>query len=78
MMTREQFTQTLTSFLRRRPFQPFTVVLADGERLEIDNPEAVGHSGNGSAGFIDPDKEVYFFDFSNVRAFLPGVTEAEV
>jgi len=49
------FDNTLTAFRRRLPFRPFTVVLVNGDRFEVDHQEAlvvrdgvavfVGHGG---------------------------------
>jgi hypothetical protein len=75
MMTPEQFTEALTTFIRRQPFQPFVVVKTTGERVVIDNPKAVGHSGTGSGGFLGFQDEIHFFDFTNVREFLPVAPE---
>lgn len=33
--------ETLRKVLRRKPFRPFTVTLADGDHIEINHPEAV-------------------------------------
>lgn len=35
------FDATIQTFKRRRPFKPFTVALLNGDRLEVDHPEAV-------------------------------------
>jgi hypothetical protein len=40
-MTREQFQLTLRSFYKRRPFQPFTLELVSGGRVEVNHPEAL-------------------------------------
>jgi hypothetical protein len=41
MMTREEFERQLRSLMRQRPFQPFTMVLGTGERIDVDVPEAL-------------------------------------
>ncbi len=32
--------QTLNAFKNRKPFRPFTVVMVDGDRFEVDFPNA--------------------------------------
>lgn len=39
-MDRESFDATLRTFKHRTPFRPFTVSLVNGERLEVDRPDA--------------------------------------
>jgi len=38
---RETFDGTILTFKRRTPFRPFTVSLVNGERLEVDHPDAL-------------------------------------
>ena len=40
-MDRDTFDSTIRGFRHRTPFQPFTVSLVNGERLEVDHPDAV-------------------------------------
>ena len=35
------FDETLRTFKRRTPFRPFTVALVNGDRFEVDHPEAL-------------------------------------
>jgi hypothetical protein len=37
-MERNTFDATLKAFKYRKPFQPFTVALVDGHRVEVDHP----------------------------------------
>jgi hypothetical protein len=39
-MLPEDFERSLRAFSRRVPFQPFTVELTSGVRIEVDHPEA--------------------------------------
>ncbi|GEM_PF-5166035 len=42
----QNFDQTLNAFKNRQPFQPFTVVMADGDCFKADFPNAlVGRDG---------------------------------
>ena len=40
-MIAENFDRTLRAFQRRTPFQPFTVELVSGTRIQVDHPEAL-------------------------------------
>ena len=40
-MDSSTFDATIQTFKRRRPFRPFTVAMVNGDRLEVDHPEAV-------------------------------------
>jgi hypothetical protein len=35
------FDATIQTFKRRLPFRPFTVAMVNGDRFEVDHPEAV-------------------------------------
>jgi hypothetical protein len=73
-MTAEQFEQTVRAFLRREPFQPFTIVLAGGDRVEVDQPEFVALAG-GAGGYINPAGEPIFFDCDGVLEILLTTSE---
>ena len=40
-MDRETFDITLQRFKHRSPFQPFFVAMVNGDRLEVDHPDAL-------------------------------------
>ena len=40
-MTREHLERSLRAFQRRAPFRPFTVALVNGDRFQVDHPEAL-------------------------------------
>ena len=40
-MDRETFDATIRTFKHRAPFRPFTISLVNGERLEVDHPDAI-------------------------------------
>ncbi len=40
-MDRDTFDSTIRTFKHRTPFRPFTVSLVNGERLEVDHPDAL-------------------------------------
>jgi len=65
-MSADIFEPLMRANLRRRPFQNFIVELEDGQRLVIDDPQAAGFDG-GSAGYVDPEGEIHFFSYEEVR-----------
>jgi hypothetical protein len=74
MMTAKEFEEQLVALLHREPFQPFIVEYEHGDRFEVD-ARYVSHSG-GAAGYIDPDGELFLFDWRNVRQFIQPASEA--
>ena len=46
-MDRETFDATIRTFKHRTPFRPFTISLVNGERLEVDHPDAISRAGRG-------------------------------
>jgi hypothetical protein len=70
MMTPEQFEQTLQALLDRKPFRPFGVVLLNGDRFEVDDPQYVSRSHDGAAGFIDAAERPWMFDIETVVEFI--------
>ena len=40
-MTSTHFERTLQAFQRRTPFRPFTIALVNGDRFQVDHPEAL-------------------------------------
>lgn len=40
-MDRDTFDGTIRTFKHRTPFRPFTIALVNGERLEVDHPDAL-------------------------------------
>jgi hypothetical protein len=64
-MTDDNFERGLHAFIRRRPFRPFAVELASGDRFTVDYPEALALRG-GVAVFIDPDGRYTLFDATGV------------
>ena len=74
-MTRDEFEQRLRTLIRRRPFLPFTIVLATGERLDVDVPEAVA-LGGGAGGYLSPSGEAFLFDCDGVQEFVEHAPQA--
>ena len=72
-MHTEAFERSLRAFVRRVPFQPFTVELNSGSHLEVLHPEALAFNG-GLAVYISPDGTPSLFDHENVSQ-LSGVAD---
>ena len=64
-MDRDTFDSTIRAFKHRMPFRPFTVSLVNGERLEIDHPDAVAVR-DGVALFAGPGGVPAVFDHEGV------------
>ena len=62
---RETFDVTIRSFKHRTPFRPFTVSLANGERLVVDHPDALAVR-DGVGIFVGPDGVPAVFDHEGV------------
>lgn len=64
-MDRDTFDSTIRTFKHRRPFRPFTVSLVNGERVEVDHPDAlVVRDGVGL--FAAPGGVPSVFDYEGV------------
>jgi hypothetical protein len=61
----ETFDATIRSFKNRTPFRPFTVSLVNGERLEVDYPDALVVR-DGVAVFVAPGGIPAIFDHEGV------------
>ena len=67
------FDRTLRAFQRRRPFQPFMVALVNGDRFQVDHPEALVIRG-GIAVFIDAGGVPTLFDHESVSQIVGEFT----
>ena len=68
-MDREHFDGTLKAFKNRRPFQPFTVVLLNGDRFEVDFPDAL-IVRDGLGMFAMPGGIPVIFDYQGVNQLV--------
>ena len=73
-MTKEDFEHQLGMLNRQRPFQPFTVVLVTGDRIDVDVPEAIAFGG-GAAGYLSPIGEPTFFNCEDVSQIVVNTPE---
>jgi hypothetical protein len=64
-MERDSFDQALRAFKGRVPFRPFTVALANGDRYEVDFPDALT-ARNGVAVYHGPNRVLVIFDCASV------------
>ena len=63
------FEQTLTELAWQAPFRPFTVELVNGERIEVDHPEALAFR-NMRAIFINKEGRAHYFDPEGVSRIV--------
>jgi hypothetical protein len=63
----DQFERELRSFMHRKPYRPFVVVLTDGRTIFVDEPAIA--FGGGRAAYIGPDSSVDVFDCEQVQEF---------
>lgn len=68
-MDRDTFTETIRKFKNRKPFKPFIVVTMNGNRYEVDLPEAIVVR-EGLAVFIGPGRVPGFFDNEGVKEIV--------
>jgi hypothetical protein len=77
-MEADDFDRTLPAFRRRVPFRPFTVALVNGDRFEVDHPDAIVIR-DGVAVYIGPGGVPVLFDhegISQVNGDLKGLPDA--
>lgn len=68
-MTLEHFERTLRAFQRRSPFRAFTVALVNGDRFQIDHPEALVLR-DGVAVYVAAGGAPMLFDHEGVNQFI--------
>lgn len=68
-MEAENFDRTLSAFKGRAPFRPFTVALANGDRFEVDRPDALVVR-DGVAVYIGAGGIPVLFDHEGVGQFI--------
>ena len=73
----ETFDATIRSFKNRMPFRPFTVSLLNGERLEVDFPDALVVR-DGVAVFVAPGGIPAIFDHEGVAQVVGDLANRPV
>jgi hypothetical protein len=68
-MDRETFDAMICTFKHRAPFRPFTVSLVNGERLEVDHPDALAVR-DGVGMFVGPGGIPSIFDHEGVAQVI--------
>ena len=68
-MTPENFELSLQIMKGRIPFQPFTIALINGDRLEVDHPEAL-MVRESLAIFFAPGRIPQLFDHEGVAQLI--------
>ena len=73
-MDRDTFDITIRTFKHRSPFRPFTVAMVNGDRVEVDHPEALVIR-DGVALFVGPGGVPHFFDHEGVNQVIGDLAE---
>ena len=68
-MEAENFDRTLNAFKKRVPYRPFTIALVNGDRFEVDHPEALVVR-EGVAVYIDSGGVPVLFDHEGISQFI--------
>lgn len=73
-MDRDTFDGTVRAFKHRIPFRPFTVAMVNGDRLEVDHPDALAVR-DGTALFAAPGGVPVIFDYEGVSQVIGDLAE---
>ena len=68
-MDRDTFESTIRTFKHQRPFRPFTISLVNGERVEVDHPDALAVR-DGVGLFAGPGGVPAVFDYEGVAQII--------
>ena len=68
------FDETVKPFQNRTPYRPFTVVLVNGDRFEVDHPRALVVR-DGVAIYVAPGGIPIIFDHEGVSKFIGDLME---
>jgi hypothetical protein len=71
-MDRDKFATTLTVLKNRKPFGPFTLAMVNGDRLEVDYPDALALR-EGMALFLAPGGITVWLDHEGVSEIIGGL-----
>lgn len=75
-MNADNFDHTLTAFVKRNPFRPFTVALVNGDRFEVDHANALVVR-DGVAVYVGPGGIPVLFDYEGVSQFIGDLMDQE-
>ncbi|HUY36930.1 MAG TPA: hypothetical protein VMV69_29700 [Pirellulales bacterium] len=73
-MDRDTFDSAILVFKHRTPFRPFTVAMVNGDRLEVDHPDALAVR-EGVALFVGPGRVPVIFDHEGVSQVVGDLAE---
>ena len=73
-MDRDNFNGTIRAYKQRTPFRPFTVAMVNGDRLEVDHPDALAIR-NGLALYAAPGNIPVIFDHEGVSQVIGDLAE---
>jgi hypothetical protein len=68
-MDRDTFNSTIRAYRNRSPYRPFTVVMVNGNRFEVDYPDALAIR-EGMALFAGPGNVPVIFDNEGVSEIV--------
>jgi hypothetical protein len=68
-MEAERFDETLNALRQRVPFHPFTIILANGNRYEVDHRDAYVNR-DGTAIYVKPGGAPVIFDHEGVSEII--------
>ena len=74
MMVRTTFERIVQQLHRRAPFRPFVVELLNGDRVEVDHPEALIVRA-GTAIFVAADGTPTWFDHASMNSFTTNISK---
>ena len=73
-MDRDTFDSAIRTFKHRTPFQPFTIAMVNGVRLEVDYPDALAVR-DGAALYFAPGGIPVLFDYEGVSQVAGDLAE---
>ena len=76
-MQAENFDHILKTFKDRKPYQPFTVALVNGDRFEVDHPDALVVR-DGVAVFLAPGGVPVWFDHDSVNQIIAAPANTQL
>jgi len=74
-MDRDTFDTTIHTFKHRTPFRPFTVAMVNGDRLEVDHPDALVIR-DGVALFAGTGGVPHVFDYEGVTQVIGDLADS--
>ena len=76
MMSPDTLQETVRILRAKQPFHPYTLVMNEGGRLEVDHPMALTYY-NGVGVFIGPGGTLQMFNSESVNRVIGGLSDAD-